>query len=173
MQETKRPHMFTWGQAGHSQRAVMPKTHDQRIMPIDIRIDQSLPAFTKCSLDGNPGNGDPNDGDKEGAVNYYLYWETKDIVDEAVAWETTVGLIDKAPKDGCTVDLTPRRLQKFEVKAGEDLAAVLQALPRCTSSRGSLGRTATPRASTAGSAMSSWRWRSSRAFGMPADCLRR
>lgn len=119
MQETKRPHMFTWGQAGHSQRAVMPKTHDQRIMPIDIRIDQSLPAFTKCSLDGNPGNGDPNDGDTEGAVNYYLYWETKDIVDEAVAWETTVGLIAKAPKEGCTVDLTPRRLQKFEVKAGD------------------------------------------------------
>ena len=59
------------------------------------------------------------------------------------------------------------------LNAGKDLAAVLQALPRCTSSRGSLGRTATPRASTAGSAMSSWRWRSSRAFGMPADCLRR
>ena len=32
---------------------------------------------------------------------------------------------------------------------------------------GALGRTATPRASTGGSAMSSWRWRSSRAFGMP------
>jgi pimeloyl-ACP methyl ester carboxylesterase len=127
MQETKRPHLFVWGQAGHSQRAMMPGNHDerqyhlsqQRIMTIDIRIDQSLPAFTRCSLDGNPGNGDPNDGDKEGAVNFYLYWETKDIVDEAAAWEMTVGLTGKAPKDACTVDLTPRRLQTFKVKPGE------------------------------------------------------
>jgi hypothetical protein len=121
MQETRRPHLFVWGQGGHDQRAVMPLTHDQRIMPIDIRIDQSLPAFTKCSLDGNPGNGDPEDGDKDGAVNYWLYWETKDIVDDAGAWEMTVALMDKASKDECTVDLTPRRLQTFKLKAGEAL----------------------------------------------------
>lgn len=119
MQETRRPHLFVWGQAGHLQRAIMPRTHDQRVMPLDIRIDQSLPAFTRCSLDDNPGNGDPNDGDKEGAINQWLYWETKDIVDQPGAWEMTVAIMDKAPKDECTVDLTPRRLQQFTVKAGD------------------------------------------------------
>ena len=122
MQETKRPHLFVWGQEGHGQRAKMPKNHAESVMPIDIRIEQSLPAFTKCSLDGNPGNGDPNDGDKEGSVNYWLYWETKDIVDEAAVWELTVGLLDKAPKDGCSVDLTPRRLQKFRTPRGAKFA---------------------------------------------------
>jgi pimeloyl-ACP methyl ester carboxylesterase len=122
MQETKRPHLFVWGQDGHGQRAKMPKNHGEGVMPIDIRIEQSLPAFTRCSLDGNPGNGDPNDGDKEGSVNYWLYWETKDIVDEAAVWELTVGLLDKAPKDGCSVDLTPRRLQKFRTPRGAKFA---------------------------------------------------
>jgi hypothetical protein len=41
------------------------------------------------------------------------------------------------------------------------------ALARCTSSRGALGRTATPRASTGGCAMSSWRRIYSRASEMP------
>jgi pimeloyl-ACP methyl ester carboxylesterase len=121
MQETRRPHMFAWGQNGHIQRAVMPVSLEQRVMPLDLRVDQSQPAFTKCSLDGNPGNGDPEDGDKEGGVNLYLSWETKDIVDTAAAWEMTIGLIARAPKDECTVDLTPRRLQQFKVKAGETL----------------------------------------------------
>ena len=118
MQETKRPHLFVWGQKGHRQPAAMPKEGGGRVMPIDIHIDQSLPAFTRCSLDGNPGNGDPKDGDPEGSVNSWLYWETTNIVDAAAAWEMTVALAPKAPKDECTVDLTPRRLQAFKVKAG-------------------------------------------------------
>jgi pimeloyl-ACP methyl ester carboxylesterase len=119
MQDTKRPHVFNWGQQGHSQRAIMPVTFDQRVNPLDLRIDQSLPAFTSCSLDNNPGNGDPADGDAEGGVNLYLTWNTTTIVDEASKWELDVSLTDKAPKDTCTVDLTPRRLQKFKVKTGD------------------------------------------------------
>ena len=113
LQETKRPHLFIWGQSGHSQRTVMPLNGSERIMPIDIRVDQSLPAFTRCSLDDIPGNGDPNDGDATGQINKYLYWETNDITDTASKWEMTVGLIASAPKDSCLVDVTPRRLQNF------------------------------------------------------------
>jgi pimeloyl-ACP methyl ester carboxylesterase len=119
MQETKRPHLFVWGQNGHRERAAMPLSNEQRVMPLDLRVDQSQPAFTKCSLDGNPGDGDPNDGDKQGGVNLYLTWQTKDIVDEDKVWEMTVLLTNKAPQEKCTVDLTPRRLQKFKVKPGE------------------------------------------------------
>lgn len=119
MQETRRPHMFVWGQGGHGQRALMPVSHEQRVMPIDIRTDQSLPAFTNCSLDGNPGNGDPNDGDKSGGANLYLRWDTNCIVDTDTAWEMTISLIDKAPKGECTVAVTPRRLQRFKVNPGE------------------------------------------------------
>ena len=119
VQETRRPHLFTWGMGGHGERAHVPITLGERVMPIDIRLDQSLPAFTNCSLDDNPGSGDPKDGDSKGQANAYLYWETKDIVDEAARWEMTVGLSDKAPKDECTADITPRRRQAFKTKPGD------------------------------------------------------
>jgi len=31
----------------------------------------------------------------------------------------TIGLVDKAPKDHCTVSITPRRLQKLKRERGE------------------------------------------------------
>jgi pimeloyl-ACP methyl ester carboxylesterase len=119
LQETRRPHLFVWGQAGHNQRGIMPQGGGERTMTIDIRIDQSLPAFTNCSLDQNPGNGDPSDGDPKGQINAYLYWETANIVDERGSWEMTIGLVDKAPQNSATVDITPRRLQKFKVSPNE------------------------------------------------------
>jgi pimeloyl-ACP methyl ester carboxylesterase len=114
MQETRRPHLFVWGQDGHGQRAVMPGgTGEQRNNPLELRTDQSLPAFSKCSLDANPGDGRPEDGDRAGGVNYYLMWDTSDIVDETNRWEMTVLLATNAPRDECTVDLTPRRLHRL------------------------------------------------------------
>lgn len=118
LQDTKRPHLFVWGQDGHNQAAKMPLNGSERTMPIDIRVNQSLPAFTRCSLDDVPGNGDPANGDPQGQVNGYLYWETVDIVDTADSWEMTVGLTEKAPQDTCTVDITPRRIQNFKFMNG-------------------------------------------------------
>ncbi len=119
LQDTRRPHLFVWGLGGHGQRARMPVSLAERVLPIDVRTDQSLPAFTRCSLDDNPGNGTPEDGDPDGQVNSYLSWETKDIVDEPDRWAMTVGLIAKAPQDACTVDVTPRRRQHFQTKPGD------------------------------------------------------
>jgi pimeloyl-ACP methyl ester carboxylesterase len=121
LQETRRPHVFVWGQSGHGQRALMPVSLGQRVLPIDVRTDQSLPAFTHCSLDDAVGNGDPKDGDDKGQANLYLAWETKDIVDTESRWETTVYLIAKATQDTCTVHITPRRLQKLNPEPGRTL----------------------------------------------------
>ena len=118
LQETRRPHLFVWGLGGHGQRARMPVTLAERVLPIDIRTDQSLPAFTRCSLDGKPGSGPLDDGDPEGMVNAWLYWETQDLIDEPDRWAMTVGLIAKAPADVCRVDVTPRRRQRFLTKPG-------------------------------------------------------
>lgn len=121
LQETRRPHLFVWGQSGHGQRAKLPLSLSDRAMPMDLRTDQSQPAFTHCSLDDDPGNGDPNNGDAEGQVNLYLYWETDGVVDRPDRWEMTVGLVEQAPQDECTVHITPRRLQQFHPKSGEHL----------------------------------------------------
>ena len=131
MQETCRPHIFVWGLSGHGQRATMPKEAGQRVMPIDIRLDRSLPAFTDCSLDDDPGSAvkvetakemtvgkekrkDAYAGDSVGQVNLYLYWRSGDIVDTPESWEITIALTESAPKDRCTVDITPRRLQNLK-----------------------------------------------------------
>ncbi|PCJ52116.1 MAG: hypothetical protein COA79_24575 [Planctomycetota bacterium] len=146
LQETKRPHIFVWGMNGHSQRALLPNGQSN-IMKIDIKLHQSVPAFTNCSLDSDIGTGklksaeelakakasitkwnkankrkrklDKYDGSSSGQVNMYLIWKTANIVDEEGKWEMTVGLISKAPKGECTVDVTPRRFQKFKPKAGD------------------------------------------------------
>ncbi len=52
-------------------------------------------------------------------MNAHMSWETRDIVDGPGRWEMTVCLMAKAPKDSCTVDVTPRRCQKFAPKPGE------------------------------------------------------
>ncbi len=113
LQETRRPHIFVWGQRGHSQRAQLPVSLSDRHMPLDLRTDQSQPAFTRCSLDQDPGDGQPNTGDAEGQSNLYLFWDTEDVVDRAERWEMTVGLVEQAPEEACTVDVTPRRVQSF------------------------------------------------------------
>ena len=118
MQQTRRPHMFTWGQAGHGQRANMPNSADNSVMPIAIRKNQSLPAFTRCQLDDTPGNGDPSDGDDTGFVNRWLYWETSNIVDTATNWCMTVALMTSAPQPTTRVDITPRNVQQFQVQPG-------------------------------------------------------
>ena len=84
LQDTRRPHLFVWGQGGHGQRAYFPTPEgggDNVRGGLDIRLDQSLPAFVRCSLDGDFGDGDPGSGDPEGQVNQYLRWRTGDIAD--------------------------------------------------------------------------------------------
>ncbi len=129
LQETRRPHIFVWGQGGHGQRASLPVSLADRRMPMDLRIDQSLPAFTDCSLDDNPGDGNPKDGDAAGQANRYLFWETDDVVDRPDRWEMTIGLVEKAPKNDCTVNITPRRLQKFKPKPGQKVRWINTSLP--------------------------------------------
>ena len=144
LQETRRPHMFNWGLGGHGVRTIIGANFN-----LDVRTDQTLPAFTNGTLDQDVGTGKmmtkeqraaersrlqaearkagkdpskvrvgPADGDTSGAYNRHLWWETKDVVDTPEAWEMTVILQASAPADKCSVDLTPRRLQKFATPKG-------------------------------------------------------
>ena len=118
LQETRRPHLFVWGQAGHGQRARLPgSVPGDRELELDVRADRTLPAFTNCNLDGDPGGGDPTQGDPEGQSNLYLYWDVE-AVDRADEWAMTLRLARGARRDACTVDVTPRRCRSFRLKAG-------------------------------------------------------
>ena len=84
-----------------------------------MRWDVSIPAFSNCSLDNNPGNGDAADGDYYGCINGWLLWDDKDQVDRPDRWEMTVWVISSCPDDACTVDITPRHCKAFKPKKGE------------------------------------------------------
>jgi len=84
----------------------------------NMRWDLSIPAFSNCSLDNNPGNGDPADGDFYGCINGWLLWDDKDQTDEKDKWEMTVWVISSCPEDSCTVDVTPRHCKNFAPKPG-------------------------------------------------------
>jgi len=143
MEETRRPYIFYWRASGHSDtHAVTPYDNlgknDQYKSGIDFKINQSQPAFTNCSLNSDMGpaieksNGtaDINHVAPVGQKNLYLHWETdgivtgleKDrlgVVDTTTDWEMTIGLVTTAPNDSCTVDVTPRRLQKLTRTEGQ------------------------------------------------------
>ena len=69
LQETRQPHIFWWGQNGHGERAYMPAKGGERENPLDLRVDQSLPAFTRGTLDDDPGTGTPESGAPTGQAN--------------------------------------------------------------------------------------------------------
>lgn len=121
LQETRRPHVFRWGLGGHGQRALLPGPDPgERELGVDVRLDRTQPAFTNCSLDQDPGDGDPKNGAQEGQSNLYLYWETAadQVVDEVGRWSLTLKLGKQAPAAECRVDVTPRRCFQFRSPAG-------------------------------------------------------
>ncbi len=129
--ETKRPFAFSWGMAGHGQRAMF------MMDPEMMRTDRSLPAFSNCSLDNDPGTAtrlkeskpftashgqkfqDTYDGDSEGQINAYLRWKV--LMDTAERYEIQLTLSSDAPENTCTVDMTPRRLQKFLIQTAQTI----------------------------------------------------
>ena len=52
LQETRRPHIYNWGRGGHGTRTLIGSGFS-----LDVRTDQSLPAFTHCTLDDDIGTG--------------------------------------------------------------------------------------------------------------------
>jgi hypothetical protein len=88
------------------------------------RTNLSYPVFTNCSINNNPGNGTPSNGDQIGSINGHLDWND-DIVDTTDQWAITLKLkdlyttsgSDPAP-DSATADVTLRRVQMLSIAPG-------------------------------------------------------
>ena len=88
------------------------------------RTNLSYPAFSNCTINNDPGNGTPSDGDPIGSINGHLDWNDS-ITDTTDRWEITLRLKDLATTlgpdpapDSATTDVTLRRLQGFLVPGG-------------------------------------------------------
>jgi hypothetical protein len=135
MKETRRAFAAVWMSNGPGlARGVC------RDMVPQIKLHQSLPAFSNCSLDTSPKADHPKGSyrpgrydddfqrfaDKEGGINLYQRWDPDSIIDEPDTWAVTVWLAASnkqgefdALADSATMDITPRRCQKFRPKPGE------------------------------------------------------
>ena len=84
-------------------------------------LNKSYPAFSRCSRNEDPGNGDNDDGDIVGYVNRGLNW--KDPTETADRYEMLI-TYDLADVDlPLSVDVTPRRCQLFRLRPGQACSA--------------------------------------------------
>ena len=109
---------FAWNDGDHSSGA-QPMAKIAKYYPADkFARNRSYPAFSNSSIDQKLGNGDPKDGDLEGGINLGFLW--KDVVDEERCW--SVRLSNDLANAAMTVDVTPRRCQRFKTPAGSEVS---------------------------------------------------
>jgi len=132
-------HECFWDCSSHSKPAEKPFAHDDWWEPFNdatcyFRLYLSFPAFSRFSASDNPGTGagdavgsdsqlgdNTYDGDPNGGFNRFLRWNSTTISDQASQYSIEIKLSSGAQGykgKGEVVDVTPRRLQKFEVKPG-------------------------------------------------------
>jgi hypothetical protein len=132
-------HACFWDGSSHSKPSDKPFVHDDWWEPFNdptcfLRLDLSFPAFSHFSANNNPGTGagdavgsdsqlgdNTYDGDPAGGLNRFLRWNSTTISDQPAQYSIEIKL-SSGPQGykgtGETVDVTPRRLQRFEVKPG-------------------------------------------------------
>jgi hypothetical protein len=85
--------------------------------PEKFARNRSYPALGNSSIDQKLGNGDPKDGDLEGGINLGFCWD--EVMDETDRW--SVRLANELAREEMTVDVTPRRCQKFRTRPGSEV----------------------------------------------------
>ncbi|MDZ4287244.1 MAG: prolyl oligopeptidase family serine peptidase [Prosthecobacter sp.] len=88
-----------------------------------FRLDQSYPAFSGTSTDRRYGDGRAEDGDIIGWLNRGMDW--KDVEDAADHYAITLLADYPGVEYPVKTTVTLRRVQKFQVKAGEKLQVSL------------------------------------------------
>ncbi len=111
LRDARQPFASEWGGGGLSRQL--------RHLLRNLRWDRSIPAFSNCSLDANPGSGWRPDGDPKGQINGFLVWDNQTIAETASSWEMSIGIASDSLRDECTADVTPRYCKSFKPKPGE------------------------------------------------------
>ena len=74
--------VWYWDQREHNGDG---KQFDDNEIKIDFSrfgAHQSYPAFSNCTINQDPGNGNRNSGDPFGAINGYLDWDDSSVIDQ-------------------------------------------------------------------------------------------
>jgi pimeloyl-ACP methyl ester carboxylesterase len=109
---------FAWNDADHSDEGTRPMELIYKFYgPTKISRKVSYPAFGNSSIDNKPGDGNPQQGDKEGGINLGFAW--RDVLDTPDRW--MVSMANELAKTDMTVDVTPRRTREFKPAPGDKL----------------------------------------------------
>jgi pimeloyl-ACP methyl ester carboxylesterase len=104
-----------WGLGMHN---IQPSQVPAVVKDFDIfkiRRNESFPAFSRSSLNDDPGSGDPKEGTITGQMGGGFDW--KIMADTTDEWEAEIKMIVDGKAEAVT-DITPRRLQQFKPTAG-------------------------------------------------------
>jgi len=121
---------FAWNDGDHSSGSAPMREVLKYYPPHKFARNRSYPAFGHSSIDDDPGSGELEektvdgkkaralkDGELEGGINLGFAWS--DVADEPGRWSAKIS--NSLCKDQMTVDVTPRRCQRFKPKPGEKL----------------------------------------------------
>jgi poly(3-hydroxybutyrate) depolymerase len=141
MTEARHGFAFAWNNGNHGGGGAAMQQIQKYYPAEKFARDRSYPAFSHSSIDQQMGNGDPRDGDLEGGINLGFDWT--EVRDEADGW--SVEISNALAQSPMTVDVTPRRCQKFKPRAGESIRWAVS-----TGEAGSTATSGTAKADTAG-----------------------
>lgn len=105
---------FAWNNGDHSVGSSAISRVREDYPPSRFALNESYPAFGNSSLDDDLGNGDPANGALEGGINLGFRWQVTEDSDRR--WLVT--LSNRLATREITVDVTPRRAQRFRLRAG-------------------------------------------------------
>lgn len=128
-QQARQAFAVFWNNGDHGMSSQAPAdVKNWNRLYMKYRLDASYPAFTNNSDDKNYGNGDWKDGDLVGWLNRGLDWQVE--ADEADRYVIRLTASHPEIRYPVTLDMTLRRRQRFLVKPGERLQAVVGAEKR-------------------------------------------
>jgi len=120
--DSRHPFYIFWDSRAHSSNNTKEFQPEDRVEKIyKFALNKSYPAFSNCTANGNPGDGNSDNGDSFGTINGFLDWDDN-ITDDEGYYEiflnshtlnSTHGIIRNP--DSIYTDITLRRLQKFVV----------------------------------------------------------
>lgn len=109
---------FSWNNGNHGGGGAAMGPINRYYSAEKFARNKSYPAFGNSSIDQKMGTGDPRDGDLVGGINLGFVW--KNVVDVPNRWSVT--LANDLCKANMTVDVTPRRCQRFKMEPGAEAA---------------------------------------------------
>ncbi|MEO5674619.1 MAG: hypothetical protein ABIQ74_08230 [Chitinophagales bacterium] len=118
-----------WDQRVHNGKDAQFTSSETKTDYTRFYTNRSFPAFSNCTINQDPGTGDPNEGDAYGAINGYLDWDDNSIVDKKCSYTINCfiktlyvdGQEDQNQYSSCKSDITLRRTQKFDPSTSQTI----------------------------------------------------